>query len=57
MSLVVSDFEGLAQAITQAHQHLLTQAARAINVNLTLRNWLIGCYIYEYEQGGTDRAT
>lgn len=57
MSLVVSDFERLAQAITQAHEHLLTQAARAINVNLTLRNWLIGCYIYEYEQGGTDRAT
>ena len=57
MSLVVSDFEGLARAITQAHEHLLTQATRAINVNLTLRNWLIGCYIYEYEQGGIDRAT
>lgn len=22
----------------------------------TLRNWLIGCYIVEYEQGGSDRA-
>jgi predicted nuclease of restriction endonuclease-like (RecB) superfamily len=56
VSLVVNDFEGLAQAITQAHEHLLTQAARPINVNLTLRNWLIGGYIYEYEQDGTDRA-
>ena len=29
---------------------------RAVNLSLTLRNWLIGLYIAEYEQNGTDRA-
>lgn len=31
-------------------------AARAVNQTLTLRNWLIGAYIIEYEQRGLDRA-
>lgn len=57
MTLVVSDFEALAQAITSAYEHLLTKAMRAVNVHLTVRNWLIGCYIHEYQMGGTDRAT
>ncbi len=30
--------------------------ARAINQTLTLRNWLIGAYMIEYEQNGVDRA-
>ena len=30
--------------------------ARAVNQVLTLRNWLIGAYIIEYEQNGEDRA-
>lgn len=33
-----------------------TQAAHAINLSLTVRNWLIGCYIVEYELHGEDRA-
>ena len=28
----------------------------ATNTALTLRNWLIGCYLFEYEQNGQDRA-
>ncbi len=32
------------------------QAGRAINVSLTLRNWLIGAYIAGYELRGADRA-
>ncbi len=32
------------------------RASRAINANLTLRNWLIGLHIVEYEQRGTDCA-
>ncbi|MDP1815429.1 MAG: PDDEXK nuclease domain-containing protein, partial [Leadbetterella sp.] len=32
------------------------QAAKAVNVSLTLRNWLIGFYIVEFEQKGEDRA-
>lgn len=30
--------------------------ARAVNQTLTLRNWLVGAYIIEYEQNGVDRA-
>ena len=49
-------FERLVTAIGQAHAELAAQASRAVNMSLTLRNWLIGCYIAEYEQQGTDRA-
>lgn len=50
------DLDGLVQAITHLHEHFQTQAARAVNVSLTLRNWLIGRYIREYELKGSDRA-
>lgn len=49
-------FEHLAESIRQAHKELVAQTSRAINVGLTLRNWLIGCYIAEYELNGSDRA-
>jgi len=49
-------FEKLVSSIKQIHGELAAQAAKAVNISLTLRNWIIGCYIYEYEQGGTDRA-
>jgi predicted nuclease of restriction endonuclease-like (RecB) superfamily len=39
--------------INQATQHVVS---RSINQALTLRNWLIGAYIFEYEQQGVDRA-
>ena len=38
------------------HEQCAAQASRAVNVNLTLRNWVIGCYVREYEQSGADRA-
>jgi len=50
-------FERLVTAIGRAHADLAAQASRAVNVNLTMRNWLIGFHIAEYEQKGTDRAT
>ena len=50
------NFEKLVGAINQVHAELATQASRAVNVSLTLRNWMIGCYIAEYEQNGADRA-
>ena len=49
-------FETLVLSICAVDQELAAQASRAINVSLTLRNWLIGCYIVEYEQRGEDRA-
>ena len=35
---------------------LREDTVRAINSTATLRNWLIGAYIVEYEQNGSDRA-
>ena len=51
------DFSALIDAILQVHKHLVVQAGRAVNISLTLRNWLIGVYIEEYELRGSDRAT
>ena len=50
------DFSALVAAIRQAHEYMAAQAGRAVNISLTLRNWVIGCYIREYEQNGADRA-
>lgn len=49
-------FEDLAQAIAQAHRDIHAKAVRAVNIGLTLRNWLIGHHIVEYELAGSDRA-
>jgi len=50
------NFEILVNTINQTHQHFQQQASKAVNVSLTLRNWLIGFYIVEFEQNGEDRA-
>ena len=50
------NFDGLVAAIRQVHERMAAQANKAVNVSLTLRNWVIGCYIREYEQDGADRA-
>jgi hypothetical protein len=52
----VPSFEDLVHSIRGVDAELAAQARRAINVSLTLRNWLIGCYLAEYEQRGADRA-
>jgi len=50
-------FISLIGSIQQIHDELAVQASRAVNISLTLRNWLIGCYIAEYELSGSDRAS
>ena len=50
------NFNELISQIQQADQHFSGLAAKAVNVSLTLRNWLIGYYIAEYELQGKDRA-
>ena len=50
------NFEKLVQAITEIHRQTRGAAAKAVNVALTYRNWLIGSYIHEYELKGEDRA-
>lgn len=49
-------FDELSVSILQTHQSAQTTAIKAVNQMATLRNWLIGCYIVEYEQKGSDRA-
>jgi predicted nuclease of restriction endonuclease-like (RecB) superfamily len=46
----------LTENVINIHQTLQSSAANAINRLLTMRNWLIGYYIVEYEQKGEDRA-
>jgi hypothetical protein len=50
------DFTRLVDAVRQVCERSAAVASRAVNVSLTLRNWLVGFYIVEYEQNGTDRA-
>ena len=49
-------FDDLSEFILQTHLSAQYTAIRAVNQMATLRNWLIGCYIVEYEQKGSDRA-
>lgn len=50
------NFEELVGYVRQVHDKSVAQAGRAVNTSLTVRNWLIGGYIAEYELFGSDRA-
>ena len=50
------NFESLVGHINQVQDVLQAQAAHAVNLSLTARNWLVGYYIVEFEQHGDDRA-
>jgi hypothetical protein len=56
MSAKEMTFKKLVDSIQLVHGEMAAQASKAVNVSLTLRNWLIGCYIAEYELRGADRA-
>lgn len=51
------NFESLVNHISAIQDTLQAQAAHSVNLALTSRNWLMGCYIVEFEQHGEDRAT
>ena len=51
-----SDFESLVTSILDIHRQANEFAFKAVNIGLTLRNWLIGHRIVEFEQQGRDRA-
>jgi len=51
-----NNFDELIDNVYQTHCTLQQNAVKAVNYNLTIRNWLIGCYIVEFEQNGEDRA-
>jgi len=50
------NFQYLINTIQAVHKDLTSHAGKAVNVSLSLRNWLIGCYISEYQLNGVDRA-
>ncbi len=52
----MKNFSKLISTIEQVHGHMQTSAVNAVNQSLTIRNWLIGYYIVEFEQNGEDRA-
>lgn len=49
--------KGLVSQITTVHNSIQSEAIKSVSKSLTLRNWLIGYYIIEYEQNGADRAS
>ena len=50
------DFNQLENSINSLNTVFEENTAKAINRNITARNWLIGFYIVNYEQNGKDRA-
>ncbi|MEI7596968.1 MAG: PDDEXK nuclease domain-containing protein [Bacteroidota bacterium] len=50
------DFEKLVYSIQSTSNQLQQSAIKAVNIHLTIRNWLIGYYIVTFEQQGEDRA-
>ena len=56
MQTTSMSFDFLVNQIQQTHEKLQESAVKAINKHLTIRNWLTGFYIVEFEQKGEDRA-
>ncbi|MCD4790165.1 MAG: PDDEXK nuclease domain-containing protein [Bacteroidales bacterium] len=50
------DFNKLTELFRQTNKFFKSKAISAVNTSLTLRNWLFGFYIVEYEQKGEDKA-
>ncbi len=50
------NFEQLVNQIRAIHDQLAAQTSKAVNLGLTLRNWIIGCHIQEFELKGEDRG-
>lgn len=53
---VINSLEQLAAAIEQTNIFFLKKVQQQVNTALTLRNWIIGFYLVQYEQQGKDRA-
>ncbi|MCB9261657.1 MAG: DUF1016 family protein [Flavobacteriales bacterium] len=51
------EFNNLVNSIQGINTSLREDAVRAVNMRLTVRNWLIGFYIFEFEQKGEERAS
>ncbi len=49
-------YAALLSAIDVANQEMRGRAAAIANSSLVVRNWLVGAYLVEFEQRGSDRA-
>lgn len=49
-------FDHLSDVVLQLHDSAYSSAVKAINRFATVRNYVIGYYIVEFEQHGSDRA-
>lgn len=49
-------FDHLVSAVKNIHTCSYQTAVKAVNRYATMRNWLIGLFIVEYQQKGSDRA-
>ncbi|MEO7044583.1 MAG: PDDEXK nuclease domain-containing protein [Ferruginibacter sp.] len=52
----INNIENLTNTISQTNTFFLDKVKKQVNTAMTLRNWIIGYYIVEYEQSGKDRA-
>lgn len=49
-------FDSLIGNVVHVHEITNSYAKNAVNQLLTVRNWMIGYYIVEFEQNGENRA-
>jgi predicted nuclease of restriction endonuclease-like (RecB) superfamily len=50
-------FDALVEILANTNTQIVAQTTKAVNIGVTLRNWLFGYYIHTYEMNGADRAT
>jgi len=50
------NFESLVEQIKHTEEYFKVYVVKSIDRHLTLRNWLLGYYIFEFEQNGEDKA-
>lgn len=55
--IFMNDINGLVSVIGETQQYFKLQASKQVDTALTLRNWLFGYYIAEYELNGSEIAT
>jgi predicted nuclease of restriction endonuclease-like (RecB) superfamily len=53
----MNTLKSLTTAIQDTNTFFFNKVQKQVNAAMTLRNWVIGSYIVEYEQFGEDRAT
>lgn len=54
--MITIEFREIDCSIVDLHQELHAQTSLAANLSLTLRSWMIGYYIDDFELQGADRV-